>query len=134
MNLKKKIDFIIIGISGSILLILSEFFIWFSDYSPIDYFIIAEDIALDYSFVLLFPLVSGIICLIANIVIIYDFRLKIQSVIITILGLGFLIIFFTEYLYLEVEFLLNAGIGFYLFVSGVLLIFINLANILLTKE
>ena len=134
MELKKNIDFLILGLSGSILLILSEFLLWFSDYSLINLFIIAEEVEIDYSFILLFPFVSGIICLIANTLIIYDFRLKIKSVLITIIGLGFLIIFIVDYLYLEFDFLLDAGIGFYLFLIGFLLIDINLANILLTKE
>ncbi|MFX1411104.1 MAG: hypothetical protein ACFFA6_12185 [Promethearchaeota archaeon] len=134
MNLKKNWDFIIFGFTGSILLILSEFFSWSSDYTLLDRFEIATSVAIEDSFLYLFPFLSGIICLAASIIVIYDFKLRIKSVIITSIGIGFLLIFFIEFISKEVDYILNIGVGFYLFLVGFLLIIINIINILLTKE
>lgn len=134
MELKKYINSYILGIIGSIILILSEFFSWFSDYNLIEIYVITSSVNIEDSFLFLFPLLSGIICLIASILVIYKIELKIESVIIFFVGLGFLIIFFVDYITQDIEYIFSAGIGFYLGVIGFLLILFNIINILITIE
>jgi len=134
MELKKFLNFSLIGVIGSILLILSEFFSWFSEHNLIELYVITTDVAIEDSFLFLFPLISGIICLVASCLVIYKFKLKIKSVIISFVGLGFLIIFFIDYISQEINFLLNAGVGVYLGIAGFLLNLISLINLLITIE
>lgn len=134
IKLKKNLDFIIFGFTGSILLILSEFFYWSSNYTLLDRFEIATSVAIEDSFLYLFPFLSGIICLAACIIVVYDFKLRIKSVILSSVGIGFLLIFFIDFLSQESDYILSLGVGFYLFLTGFLLIVINVINILLTKE
>ncbi|MFX1310724.1 MAG: hypothetical protein ACFE8C_13565 [Promethearchaeota archaeon] len=134
MELKKYINSYILGVIGSFIVILSEFFSWFSDYNLIEEFVIRSIIAIEDSFLYLFPLLSGIICLIASILVIYKIELKVKSVIIFLVGLGFFVIFFIDYIIQEIASFPNPGIGFYLGVAGFLLIFFNLLNMLLAKE
>lgn len=134
IKLRKNLDFIIFGFTGSLLLIISEFFYWTSNYTLIDRFVIASDIAIEDSFLFLFPFLSGIICLAASIVVVYDFNLRIKSVILASIGIGFILIFLIDFLSQEKDYILSLEIGFYLFLTGFLLIIINMINILLTKE
>ncbi|NVM36845.1 MAG: hypothetical protein HWN81_14710 [Candidatus Lokiarchaeota archaeon] len=134
MELKKYINAYIIGVIGSIILIVSEFFSWFSDYNLIEIYFITSSVNIEDSFLFIFPLLSGIICLIASILVIYKIELKVKSVIIFFVGLGFLIIFFVDYITQDIEYISNAGIGFYLGVVGFLLILFNIINILITIE
>ncbi|MFX1502292.1 MAG: hypothetical protein ACFFDH_15125 [Promethearchaeota archaeon] len=134
MELRKYINIFLIGIIGSIILILSEFFSWFSDYSLIEIYVITTSVAIEDSFLFLFPLLSGIICLIASTLVIYKIELKVKSVIIFFIGLGFLLMFFIEYITQEFEYISNAGIGFYFGLLGFLLIIINIINVLITIE
>jgi hypothetical protein len=134
MELKKYLNAYILGLIGSLVLILSEFFSWFSDHNLVELFIIYSSIAIEDSFLYLFPLLSGIICLIASILVIYKIELKVKSVIVFVLGLGFLVIFFIDYIIQEIASFPNPGIGFYLGVAGFLLILFNILNMLLTTE
>ncbi|MFX0035884.1 MAG: hypothetical protein ACFE9I_09635 [Candidatus Hermodarchaeota archaeon] len=134
MEFKKYINSFLLGVIGSIILILSEFFSWFSDYSLIEIYIITIDVALEDSFLFLFPLLSGIICLVASILIIYKIELKIKSIITMFIGLGFLLTFFIDYISQEIQYLSNAGIGFYLGIVGFLLILFNVLNVLLSNQ
>ena len=134
MELKKYVNTLLIGLIGSILLILSEFFSWFSNHNLIELYIITTLVAIEDSFLFLFPIISGIICLIASILVIYKIELKVKSTIIFFVGLGFLSIFFFYHITQEIEYLSNAGIGFYLGVAGFLLIIINIINVLITIE
>ena len=137
MEFKKYVNTLLIGLIGSILLILSEFFSWFSEQNLIAIFIITTSVAIEDSFLFLFPIISGIICVIASILIIFKKELKVKSVIISFLGLGFLLIFFFDYITIiisELGYLPNAGIGLYLGISGFLLILINIINVLMTIE
>lgn len=118
MELRKYLNVSIIGLIGSIILILSEFFYWFSDYNLIELYVIYSTIAIEDSFLYLFPLLSGVICLIASILVIYKIELKVKSVIIFFLGLGFLLVFFFDYITQEIEYISNASVGFYLGVAG----------------
>ena len=134
MELKKYLNTYILGVIGSVLLIISEFFSWFTDYSLIERYVIYSSVAIEDSFLYLFPLMSGIICLIASSLVIYKIELKIKCVIIFFVGLGFMIIFFIDYITQEISFISNPGIGFYLGVIGFLLILFNIINILITIE
>jgi hypothetical protein len=134
MELRKYINTFLIGLIGSILLILSEFFSWFSDDNLFEIYIYTTSVAIEDSFLFLFPLLSGIICLIASTLVIYKIELKVKSVIISFVGLGFLLIFFFDYITQVIVYLPNAGIGFYLGVAGFLLVLINIVNMLLTIE
>jgi len=137
MEIKKYINTLLLGLIGSLLLILSEFFSWFSDSSLIEIYIDTISVAIADAFLFLFPLMSGIICLIASILVIYKIELKVKSVIIFFIGLGFLIIFFFDYIRIIISllgYLPNAGIGLYLGVAGFLLILINIINVLMITE
>lgn len=134
MELKKYLNIYILGVIGSVILIISEFFSWFTDYSLIERYVIYSSVAIEDSFLYLFPLMSGIICLIASSLVIYKIELKIKCVIIFFVGLGFMLIFFIDYITQEINFISNPGIGFYLGVIGFLLILFNIINILITIE
>jgi len=131
----KKINFVLIlGLSGPILLILSEFFSWFSDYNLIELYVLYTDLQIEYSFLFLFPLISGIICLIANVLVIYKAEFRIKSIILSFVGLGFQLLFFIDHISQEIEFIYDAGLGLYLGVFGFILIIINIINVLSTVE
>ena len=134
MELKKYLNTYILGLIGSLILILSEFFSWFTDYSLIQIYFFTASVEIADSFLYLFPLLSGIICLIASILVIYKIELKVKSVIVFVLGLGFLVIFFIDYIIQEIASFPNPGIGFYLGIAGFLLILFNILNMLLTTE
>jgi len=134
MKLRNFINISLMGLIGSILLVISEFFSWFSNYTLIELFIITTSVAIENSFLFLFPIISGIVCIIANILVIYKFEYRIKSVILSLVGLGFLLIFFFDYISQELEFLSNAGIGLYLGVTGFLLNLFNLIIILISKD
>ena len=134
MELKKYINTLIIGLIGSILLIISEFYTWFSNYNLLEIYVITTSVELADSFLFLFPLLSGIICLIASFLVIYRIELKVKSVILSFVGLGFMLIFFIDYISQEIEYFFNSGIGFYLGVAGFLLVLFNVINVLITIE
>jgi len=134
MELKKIYFVLIFGLSGPILLILSEFFSWFSDYNLIELYVLYTDLQIEYSFLFLFPLISGIICLIANVLVIYKSEFRIKSIILSFVGLGFQLLFFIDHISQEIEYIYDAGLGLYLGVFGFLLIIINVINILSTVE
>lgn len=134
MKLRNNVNISLLGLIGSVILIISEFYSWFSDYNLIELYIITSSVAIEDSFLFLFPLISGCICLIANVIIIYKFEFRIKSVIISLVGLGFLLLFFFDYLSQEIEYLANAGIGLYLGITGFLLNLFNLFIILITKN
>jgi hypothetical protein len=77
---------------------------------------------------------SGVICLIASILVLYKKDLKVQSVIIFLIGLGFFVLFFIDYIIQEIASFPNPGIGFYLGIAGFLIILTNILNMLLTME
>lgn len=134
MELKKIYLALLLGLSGPILLILSEFFFWFSDYNLIELYDLYTDLQIENSFLFLFPLISGIICLIANVLVIYNVEFRIKSIILSFVGLGFQLLFFIDHISQEIEFIFDAGLGFYLGVFGFLLIIINVINVLTTVE
>lgn len=134
MDLKKYLDFRLLGLTGSILLILSQFLSWFSNQSLLHIYIITTSVAIEDSFLYLFPLICGIICLVGTIVIIYNLEYRINSVIINFIGLGFFMIFLIEIIPKNIDYLSNAEIGFYFSIIGSILIFFDIINILISKE
>ena len=134
MNIKRYLDFRLLGLTGSILLILSQFLSWFSDRSLLQTFIDTTSVAFKYSnFLYLFPLISGLICLVGTIIILYNIEYRINSVIINFIGLGFFLIFLIQIIPLEFLYL-YAKIGFYFSIIGSILIFFDILNILIIKE
>ncbi|MHA2005944.1 MAG: hypothetical protein ACXABO_00415 [Promethearchaeota archaeon] len=134
MELKKTFNFQLLGLMGPVLLILSEFFLWFSDYNLFELYIIYTTIEIENSFLFLFPLISGVICLLAVILNIYKNEFRVKSAILSFVGLGFQLIFFIDYISQEIEFINNAGIGLYLGVIGFLLIIVNVISFLTKVE
>jgi len=134
MNIKRYLDFRLLGLTGSILLIMSQFLPWFSNQSLLSIYIISTSVAIEDSFIYLFPLICGIICLVGAIVILYNLDYKINSVIINFIGLGFFLIFIIEIIPRELLYIPYAEIGFYFSVIGSILIFFEILNILLTKQ
>ncbi|MBA7661344.1 hypothetical protein ES703_69359 [subsurface metagenome] len=134
MNIKKYLDFRLLGLTGSILLIISEFLSWFSNQSLLHIYIITTSVAIEDSFLYLFPLISGIICLVGTGLIIYKIDYRINSVIINLVGLGFFLMFAFEIVTKEFIYLPTAQIGFYFSIIGSILIFFDILNILLSKE
>ncbi len=134
MNIKRYLDFRLLGLTGSILLILSQFLPWFSDQSLLYIYMISTSVAIEDSFLYLFPLICGIICLVGAIVIIYNLDYKINSVIINFIGLGFFLMFIIEIIPKELLYIPYAEIGFYFSVIGSILIFFDILNILITKH
>ncbi len=134
MELKKYINTLIIGLIGSILLIISEFFSWFSNYNLLEIYIITTSVELADSFLFLFPLLSGITCLIASFLVIYRIELKVKSVILSFVGLGFMLTFFIDYISQEIEYFSNSETGFYLGIVGFLLVLFNIINVLIALQ
>ncbi len=134
MNLKKYLDFRLLGLAGSILLILSQFIPWFSNQSLLDIYMITSSVTIEDSFLYLFPLICGIICLVGTIVIMYNLEYRINSAIINFIGLGFFLVFAINIIPEEFLYLTNAGIGFYFSIIGSILVFFDILNILLTRE
>ena len=134
MRLKKYLDFRLLGLIGGFFLIFSEFLSWFSGNSLIDLFIIYLSLEIEYSFLYVFPIISGIICLIGTILILYNENYRINTVIINFVGLGFYLVFIFELIPREFPYVIYAEIGFYISVSGGILILFDILNILLMKE
>ncbi|TFF87309.1 MAG: hypothetical protein EU549_04975 [Promethearchaeota archaeon] len=131
---KQYIDLKLLGIISSILILISEFLPWISNYSLIERYIIYTQIKIQESFLYLFPLVAGIICGFGSILVIYDVQYKIKSVVINFIGLGFLLIFFFDFIPNEMIFFTGTEIGLYICVTGAILMIFHLINILLLKE
>jgi len=134
MDIKKYIDLRIIGLIGASLMILSEFLPWFSELSLFEIYLISTLIQLEDSFLHIFPLMCGIICLLAGLLFIYYKKKEkvytINSVIINFIGLGFFLIFLLDFIPSNFDFLPIAGLGFYLCIAGFLLIIIDVVNLL----
>jgi hypothetical protein len=134
MKIKRLYFLLFLGLCGPILLILSEFFSWFSNYNLIELYVIFTDLQIEDSFLFLFPLISGVICLTANGLTIFNIEFRNKSIILSFVGLGFQLLFFIDHISQEIEFISDAGIGLYLGIFGFLLILINLIYVLTTIE
>ncbi len=128
MNDKKYQNFNILGIIGSILIIISEFIPWFSSISLFEYYLITIYSALQDAFLYLFPLMSGIICLAGNILMFFDPKHRLRFGILNIIGLGFLFIFLLQFIPIHpLSYIIN-HIGIYIFFTGFILVILNLIN------
>ncbi len=134
MSIKKYLDFRLLGLTGSIFMIISQFLSWFSNQSLLHIYIVTTSVAIEDSFLYLFPLISGIICLVGTGLIIYKIDYRINSVIINFVGLGFFLIFIFEIVTKEFIYLPTAQIGFYFSIIGSILIFFDIINVLILKE
>ncbi|MHA1914098.1 MAG: hypothetical protein ACW986_13645 [Promethearchaeota archaeon] len=134
MEFKRFLNIQLLVLIGPILLILSEFFPWFSDENLIELYIIFTSGQIEESFLFLFPLICGTICVIASGLIIYRIELRIKFVILSLLGLGFQLLFFIFYISKVIAFSPEAGAGLYLGVFGFLLIIINLIYVLTAAD
>ncbi|MFW9780870.1 MAG: hypothetical protein ACFFFB_01150 [Candidatus Heimdallarchaeota archaeon] len=134
MKFNFNIDYRLLGLIGSILLIISQFLSWFSGYSLIEIFIITTSVELGNAFLYLFPLVSGSICLVGTLLIYIKRDYRINSIIINFIGFAFFLVFIFELIPQEIIYILNAGIGFYISIIGAILIFFHNLNVLLTRE
>ena len=134
MNAKKILDFKLYCVIGSLIIIISMFLPWITNISLFDLYIINSTIQNENSFLYLFPLIGGIICLIGGILLIYNENYRINSIIVNFIGLGFFLFFLFDYIPKEIDFLENAGPGFYFSILGFLSIIIYLINILFMKE
>ncbi len=130
----KILNLRLIGLLGAVLLIISEFLPWFSGQSLFDIYIFSTYFAIEESFLFLFPLVSGIICLIGSFIVYYDVDYKVNSAIVNFIGLGFLLLFFFDLIPKEIFYLSNLGLGFYFCVAGFVISLINILFVLIIKE
>ena len=130
MNIRKYIDLRLIGIVGSCLLILSQFSSWYSGLTLINIYLITTSVAIEDSFLYLFPLISGIICFIGTFLVLYKLEYKLNSVIINFIGLGFFLIFIFEIVPKDFPYIVSAEIGFYFAIIGALLILLDVINVL----
>ena len=134
MSIKKYLDFRLLGLTGSIFMIISQFLSWFSNQSLLHIYIVTTSVAIEDSFLYLFPLISGIICLVGTGLIVYKIDYRINSVIINFVGLGFFLIFIFEIVTKEFIYLPTAQIGFYFSIIGSILVFFDILNVLIIKE
>ena len=133
LNLKKYLDFRLLGLVGSVCIIISEFVSWFSGLSLLNIYIITTSTAIEDSFLYIFPLISGSICFIGTILIIYKADFRINSVIINFAGLAFYMIFLLKLIPQQLPYLFSE-LGFYISVIGLLLVFFDILHILLTNK
>jgi len=95
---------------------------------------LTTSVAIEDSFLYIFPLICGIICLVGALVNIYNREYKINSVIINFIGLGFFLIFIIEIIPRELIYIPYAEVGFYFSIVGSILIFFDILNKLLIKQ
>jgi hypothetical protein len=133
MNIRKYLDFRLLGLAGSIFMILSEFLSWYSELSLFSIYIFTTSIALGESFLYLFPLICGIVCLFGSSLLLYKFEYKINSVIINFIGLGFYLVFVSNIIIRDLIYVSTLKIGFYFSILGAILVFFDVLNILLMK-
>ena len=134
MEVKEYLDFRLLGLAGSILMIVSMFLPWITGLTLFETYIITTMIQVENAFLYLFPLISGSICLLGAVLLIYDEEFRINSVIINFIGLSFLLLFLFEFIPAEITYIPSIGFGFYVCVAGLLLIFLDIINILLIKD
>ncbi|MHA1292161.1 MAG: hypothetical protein ACTSQJ_05775 [Promethearchaeota archaeon] len=134
MASRKIFDYRLIGIIGSFLLIISEFLPWFSEITLFEFYMFTTAIKIEDSFLYIFPLMTGVICLIGCGLVLYSEEYKINSVIINFIGLSFLLLFLFDFIPNQIKYIPKAGLGFYCCIAGFMLVIIDIINVLLTKE
>lgn len=131
---KDYLDFRLMGLGGSILIILSEFLPWLSNYSLLNIYIVQTTIAIENAFFYLFPLISGILCLIGSLILYYNQEYQINTVLVFFIGIGFLTLFLFDFIPRELQYLPTIGMGFYFCIAGFILNIFYTINVLITKE
>jgi hypothetical protein len=134
VEIKKIFDLRLLGIIGSILMILSQFLSWYSGISLFSIYLIMISFSLGDSFLFLFPLISGSITLVGTLLILLKGEYKVNSVIIIFIGLGFFLIFLVELIPQDLPYMGTVEIGFYLSVVGALLVLFDIINILIQRR
>ena len=134
VEIKKIFDLRLLGIIGSILMILSQFLSWFSGISLFSIYLIMISFSLGNSFLFLFPLISGSITLVGSLLILFKREYKVNSVIIIFIGLGFFLIFLVELIPQDLPYIGTAEIGFYLSIIGAILVLLDIINILIQRR
>ena len=132
--IKKFLDLRLLGMIGSIFMILSQFLSWFSGISLLGRYLIMISYSLESSFLYLFPLISGSITLVGSLLILFKEEYKVNSVIIIFIGLGFFLIFLIELIPQDFVYIATAEIGFYLSIVGALLVLLDIINILIQRR
>ena len=132
--IKKFLDLRLLGMIGSIFMILSQFLSWFSGISLLGRYLIMISYSLESSFLYLFPLISGSITLVGSLLILFKGEYKVNSVIIIFIGLGFFLIFLIELIPQDFVYIATAEIGFYLSIVGALLVLLDIINILIQRR
>ncbi|MGV9171399.1 MAG: hypothetical protein ACOC35_02360 [Promethearchaeia archaeon] len=133
-NLKQYVDFRLMGLFGSILIIISQFLPWLTNFSLLNIYILQTTVAIEDAFFYLFPVISGVLCLIGALILYYDKDYRINAVIVFFIGLGFLLLFLFDFIPSELQYLPNIGIGFYFCIAGFIMNIFYTINILITKE
>jgi len=134
VEIKKFLDLRLLGMIGSIFMILSQFLSWFSGISLLGRYLIMISYSLESSFLYLFPLISGSITLVGSLLILFKEEYKVNSVIIIFIGLGFFLIFLIELIPQDFVYIATAEIGFYLSIVGALLVLLDIINILIQRR
>ena len=134
VEIKKIFDLRLLGIIGSILMILSQFLSWYSGISLFSIYLIMISFSLGDSFLFLFPLISGSITLVGTLLILFKGEYKVNSVIIIFIGLGFFLIFLVELIPQDLPYMGTVEIGFYLSVVGAILVLLDIINILIQRR
>ena len=134
MDFKKYLDYRLLGLIGSILMIISEFLPWVSGLSLLEIYNIYSTVGVSDAFLYIFPILCGGICIIASILMLYKEEYRINSVIIYFIGLAFMLYFLFGIIPDELDYLSNAGIGVYFCVAGFLFVMIDIINILMEKD
>ena len=134
MDIKKYLDFRVLGLIGSILIIISMFLPWITGLTLLEIYIITTAIQVESAFLYIFPVISGSICLLGAVLLLYDKEYRINSVIVNFIGLSFLLLFLFEFIPSEVKYISSIGLGFYICVTGSMLILLDIINILSIKD
>ena len=134
VDIKKFLDLRLLGLIGSILMILSQFLSWFSGISLFNIYLIMISFSFEDSFLFLFPLISGSITLVGALLILIKEEYKINSVIIIFIGLGFFLIFLFELIPSDFPYIGTAETGFYLSIVGAVLVLLDIINILIQRR
>jgi hypothetical protein len=134
VEIKKLLDLRLLGIIGSIFMILSQFLSWFSGISLFDRYLLMILSSPETSFLYLFPLISGSITLVGSLLILFKGEYKVNSVIIIFIGLGFFLIFLVELIPQDFLYIGNAEIGLYLSIVGALLVLLDIISILIQRR
>ncbi|TXT59280.1 MAG: conserved membrane protein of unknown function [Promethearchaeota archaeon] len=124
----------LLGFIGGGMMLISEFLPWFSGRLLLQIFFITISVAIENSFLYLFPLISGIITLFGSGLLLYDKNLKLNSALIKIVSIGFLMVFFFDLISNQITFLPALGIGLYLCIGGFIFSIFDVINLLIVNN